>query len=64
MGTGLEESIIAAAASRNGHSVLHLDINSYYGSQWSSFSLDGMISWADSFTKEDPAHGEGNKAQC
>jgi len=58
IGTGLEESIVAAAASRNGHTVLHLDINSYYGSQWSSFSLDGIMNWADSLHNPEQEKGE------
>ena len=46
IGTGLEESIVAAAAARNGHSVLHVDVNDFYGSQWSAFTLDGLQKWA------------------
>uniref|UniRef100_A0A182R9D5 Rab proteins geranylgeranyltransferase component A n=1 Tax=Anopheles funestus TaxID=62324 RepID=A0A182R9D5_ANOFN len=40
IGTGLTESIIAAAASRVGKTVLHLDTNDYYGGYWASFNLD------------------------
>jgi hypothetical protein len=47
IGTGLEESIVAAAAARNGHTVLHIDTNDYYGSQWSAFTLDGLQKWAE-----------------
>uniref|UniRef100_A0A1L8DLH9 Rab proteins geranylgeranyltransferase component A n=1 Tax=Nyssomyia neivai TaxID=330878 RepID=A0A1L8DLH9_9DIPT len=39
IGTGLTESIVAAAASRIGKTVLHLDVNEYYGSYWASFNL-------------------------
>jgi Rab proteins geranylgeranyltransferase component A len=46
IGTGLEESIVAAAAARNGHTVLHIDINDYYGSEWSAFTFDGLQKWA------------------
>ena len=46
IGTGLEESIVAAAAARNGHSVLHVDVNDFYGSQWAAFTLDGLQKWA------------------
>jgi RAB protein geranylgeranyltransferase component A len=42
VGTGLEESIVAAAASRNGHTVLHIDSNDYYGGQWTAFTFDGI----------------------
>ncbi|KAL5726536.1 hypothetical protein ACHQM5_009574 [Ranunculus cassubicifolius] len=40
VGTGLPESLIAAAASAIGKSVLHLDPNSFYGGHFSSLSLD------------------------
>ncbi|XP_018335207.1 rab proteins geranylgeranyltransferase component A 2 [Agrilus planipennis] len=42
IGTGLTESIIAAAASRIGKNVLHADSNSYYGGLWASFTLDSI----------------------
>lgn len=45
VGTGLTESIIAAACSRIGKTVLHIDNNSYYGSEWASFSFDQFQAW-------------------
>lgn len=39
---GLTESIVAAAASRIGKSVLHLDSNEFYGGYWASFNLDNI----------------------
>ncbi|XP_058129228.1 rab proteins geranylgeranyltransferase component A [Anopheles ziemanni] len=42
IGTGLTESIVAAAASRIGKTVLHLDTNDYYGGYWASFNLDAF----------------------
>ncbi|KAI3871512.1 hypothetical protein MKW98_011567 [Papaver atlanticum] len=45
VGTGLPESIIAAAASVAGKTVLHVDSNSFYGSGFSSFSLDDFTSF-------------------
>ena len=36
---------MAAAAARNGHTVLHIDINDYYGSEWSAFTFDGLQKW-------------------
>lgn len=39
---GLTESIIAAAASRIGKSVLHLDSNDFYGGYWASFNLENI----------------------
>lgn len=45
LGTGLTNSIIAAACSRIGKSVLHLDKNSYYGDDWASFTFQQLIDW-------------------
>lgn len=39
---GFAESCIAAAASRIGKNVLHIDSNDYYGDVWSSFSLEAF----------------------
>ncbi|ULT98441.1 hypothetical protein L5515_002956 [Caenorhabditis briggsae] len=39
LGTGLPEAILASACARAGLSVLHLDRNEYYGSDWSSFTM-------------------------
>jgi Rab proteins geranylgeranyltransferase component A len=43
IGTGFSESTIAAAASRVGKTVLHVDENEYYGGYWSSFNLDTFM---------------------
>uniref|UniRef100_A0A2P2L2G8 Uncharacterized protein MANES_01G155100 n=1 Tax=Rhizophora mucronata TaxID=61149 RepID=A0A2P2L2G8_RHIMU len=48
VGTGLAESIIAAAASAAGKSVLHLDPNPFYGSHVSSLSLPDLTSFLKS----------------
>ncbi|XP_065368475.1 rab proteins geranylgeranyltransferase component A [Calliphora vicina] len=40
IGTGFPESCVAAAASRIGKTVLHIDPNEYYGGSWASFNLD------------------------
>lgn len=45
IGTGLPESILAAACSRSGQRVLHVDSRSYYGGNWASFSFTGLQSW-------------------
>lgn len=39
---GLTESILAAAASRIGKTVLHIDPNDYYGGSWASFNLENI----------------------
>lgn len=41
---GLTESIVAAAASRIGKTVLHLDPNDFYGGYWASFNLEAIQS--------------------
>ncbi|KAK9134949.1 hypothetical protein Syun_014279 [Stephania yunnanensis] len=43
VGTGLPESIIAAAASASGKSVLHLDHHSFYGAHFSSLPLRDLF---------------------
>ncbi|XP_051486032.1 rab proteins geranylgeranyltransferase component A 1 [Apus apus] len=45
IGTGLPESIVAAACARSGQSVLHVDSRNYYGGNWASFSFSGLLSW-------------------
>ncbi|CAL8268620.1 unnamed protein product [Merluccius merluccius] len=47
LGTGLVESVVAAACSRVGQRVLHLDRRSYYAGKWASFTLNGLLSWID-----------------
>ncbi|KHN86779.1 Rab proteins geranylgeranyltransferase component A [Toxocara canis] len=63
LGTGLPESIIAAACARSGLSVLHLDRNDYYGGAWSSFHLQSITEWVDRMTKgmdAKPEPSDGN----
>lgn len=45
IGTGVTETILSAAFSRAGKTVLHLDSNKYYGSDWASFPLDAFLDW-------------------
>ncbi|XP_063169769.1 rab proteins geranylgeranyltransferase component A 1 [Candoia aspera] len=55
IGTGLPESIIAAACARNGQQVLHVDSRNYYGGNWASFSFSGLLSWIkENQEKADP----------
>uniref|UniRef100_A0A0M3IPX5 Rab proteins geranylgeranyltransferase component A n=1 Tax=Ascaris lumbricoides TaxID=6252 RepID=A0A0M3IPX5_ASCLU len=60
LGTGLPESIIAAACARSGLSVLHLDRNDYYGGVWSSFHLQSIAEWVDRMKREMDADPEGD----
>lgn len=45
IGTGLVNSIFAAACSRIGKTVLHLDKNNYYGDDWASFTFQQLLDW-------------------
>ena len=57
LGTGLTESICAAAFARNGQRVLHLDSTESYGGEWRSLPLketpgdktDGGLEWVTFF---------------
>ncbi|XP_053402003.1 rab proteins geranylgeranyltransferase component A 2-like isoform X2 [Mercenaria mercenaria] len=46
LGTGMPESIVAAAFSRIGQTVLHLDKQDHYSGDWASFNLQGIENWA------------------
>uniref|UniRef100_H3A535 CHM Rab escort protein n=1 Tax=Latimeria chalumnae TaxID=7897 RepID=H3A535_LATCH len=46
---GLQESILAAACSRIGRRVLHVDRRSYYGGNWASFTFSGLLSWIEEY---------------
>ncbi|GAA6103585.1 rab proteins geranylgeranyltransferase component A 1 [Tachysurus ichikawai] len=46
---GLTESVIAAACSRVGQRVLHLDRRNYYAGNWSSFTFNGLLSWIEEY---------------
>ncbi|THV04549.1 FAD/NAD(P)-binding domain-containing protein [Dendrothele bispora CBS 962.96] len=50
IGTGLSESISAAALSKAGFKVAHLDKNPYYGAEEASLFLDEFVQW----TKDSP----------
>ncbi|KDP43765.1 hypothetical protein JCGZ_22392 [Jatropha curcas] len=54
VGTGLPESVIAAAASASGKSVLHLDHNHFYGSHFSSLSIPDLTSFLNSNSTPPP----------
>ncbi|TKR68457.1 hypothetical protein L596_024439 [Steinernema carpocapsae] len=58
IGTGMQESILAAACARAGLSVLHIDRNPFYGGSWgSSFHFRNIEDWiqsAKSIIKELP----------
>ena len=39
--------MVAAAAARNGHTVLHVDNNDFYGGDWAAFTFDGIQNWIE-----------------
>uniref|UniRef100_A0AAQ6IH19 Rab proteins geranylgeranyltransferase component A n=1 Tax=Anabas testudineus TaxID=64144 RepID=A0AAQ6IH19_ANATE len=43
--SGLAESVVAAACSRVGQRVLHVDRRSYYAANWASFTFTGLLTW-------------------
>jgi RAB protein geranylgeranyltransferase component A len=45
LGTGLPSSILSAAFSRIGKTVLQLDRHDFYGSEWASFSPKQIENW-------------------
>jgi hypothetical protein len=46
LGTGLPESLLAAAAARAGKSVLHLDADDYYGGDYAALPLPQLVELA------------------
>ncbi|XP_067903787.1 rab proteins geranylgeranyltransferase component A 1 isoform X2 [Heterodontus francisci] len=57
---GLQEAIIAAACSRIGKRVLHVDRRNYYGGNWASFSFSGLLSWIEECKGQTPSNTEVN----
>ncbi|KAH6934749.1 hypothetical protein HPB50_000680 [Hyalomma asiaticum] len=45
IGTGMPESIVAAAVSRIGQRVLHLDREAHYGGLWASYNFSSLREW-------------------
>ncbi|KAF7206777.1 rab proteins geranylgeranyltransferase component A 1-like [Nothobranchius furzeri] len=52
LGTGLTESVVAAACSRVGQRVLHLDRRSFYAANWASFTFNGLLTWVQEHNNE------------
>ncbi|KAH9059376.1 FAD/NAD-P-binding domain-containing protein [Lactarius vividus] len=67
LGTGLVESIAAAALSKAGVKVAHLDHNPYYGGDEASLTLDELARWADVRSEFSENSGKSSSylaAQC
>jgi RAB protein geranylgeranyltransferase component A len=54
VGTGVPESMIAAATSANNKTVLHLDPNPFYGSHYASLSLPDLSTFLNSHSTPPP----------
>ncbi|KAE8287824.1 Rab proteins geranylgeranyltransferase component A 1 [Larimichthys crocea] len=52
LGTGLAESVVAAAFSRVGQRVLHVDRRSYYAANWASFTFNSLLTWIQEHHEE------------
>lgn len=50
-GTGLVESVLAAALAWQGSNVLHIDANPYYGDHSATLTIDQLKSWSKSVGK-------------
>ncbi|XP_015759316.1 PREDICTED: rab proteins geranylgeranyltransferase component A 1-like [Acropora digitifera] len=61
LGTGFPESVVAAALSRVGMKVLHLDGNDYYSDQWGTFTFDSLVKWIDHYQTNSQADMEENE---
>ncbi|KAK2092874.1 hypothetical protein P7K49_029403 [Saguinus oedipus] len=62
IGTGLPESILAAACSRSGQTVLHVDSRRYCGGNWASFSFSGLLSWLKEYQQNNDIGEESTVA--
>jgi RAB protein geranylgeranyltransferase component A len=51
-GTGLIESILAAAAARAGKKVIHIDKNPFYGSHWAALSITDLDHWVQQHSSD------------
>ncbi|XP_073967172.1 rab escort protein [Choristoneura fumiferana] len=52
VGTGMVESIVAAACSRIGKNVLHLDSSDHYGGLWASYNFEGLQKFIKEVTSD------------
>lgn len=55
IGTGFQESVIAAAASRVGKTVLHIDEDEFYGGFWASFNFETFMNHLEKNNKDESA---------
>ncbi|KAG0348151.1 hypothetical protein BG004_005898 [Podila humilis] len=60
LGTGFTQTIIAAALSRAGKNILHLDENDYYGGESGAFGFRELVKWAEKITVPSNASAADN----
>uniref|UniRef100_A0A671TQW9 Rab proteins geranylgeranyltransferase component A n=1 Tax=Sparus aurata TaxID=8175 RepID=A0A671TQW9_SPAAU len=58
MSLGLAESVVAAAFSRVGQRVLHVDRRSYYAANWASFTFNGLLTWIQQHHESQPEEAQ------
>lgn len=63
LGTGMTESIIAAALSRIGLRVLHLDRNDNYGGDWGAFNFTSLQQWITTVKEQTESSGTRSKEE-
>ncbi|KAL4067295.1 GDP dissociation inhibitor-domain-containing protein [Scleroderma yunnanense] len=59
LGTGLTESITAAALAKAGLKVAHVDPNAYYGADEATLTLDELVAWAERHSSQENTDQEG-----
>ncbi|XP_046723538.1 rab proteins geranylgeranyltransferase component A 1 isoform X3 [Silurus meridionalis] len=64
LGTGLTESVIAAACSRVGQRVLHLDRRSYYAGNWASFTFNSLLLWIEEYKAQQETPSTNSVQEC
>ncbi|KAF5363533.1 hypothetical protein D9756_000567 [Leucocoprinus leucothites] len=62
LGTGLTESIVAAALSKWGFRVAHIDQNPYYGGEEASLTLEEFAKWIDSISSTSGRFSHGTRS--
>lgn len=60
---GFTESVVAAAGSRIGKTVLHIDPNDFYGGVWASFNLENMQHFVDGQRPNNTQPSSGSSAE-
>ncbi|KXN86331.1 Rab proteins geranylgeranyltransferase component A [Leucoagaricus sp. SymC.cos] len=62
LGTGLTESIVAAALSKWGFRIVHIDQNSYYGGGEASLTLEEFANWVDAHSTSSQRYSNATRS--